>query len=100
MEPKKQIRTIINFLTPETDSWRSLLRTLRIWFCCGMAYGLIAAAIALIKYPTPWDTGILLVLLFVLYAGLKAGLSGTMAWLLFAAYHKVRKRSKMNSGKV
>jgi len=61
-----------------------------------MAYGLLAAGIAFIKYPVQWDTGLLLSILFVLYGGIKAAVIGFAVWMLFAVTRRVRGRLRQS----
>jgi hypothetical protein len=83
---------ILRSLTPETDSFRALLRTIRIWFCLGAAYGFCTSIYVVATIPVQMIAAITLSLLFVLYAGLKGAAIGTVIWLMFALYATVRAR--------
>jgi hypothetical protein len=92
MDPKSKIRTLIHFLTPETNSWHACLRTTRIWFYCGMTYGVLASFYVAFKIPMQPQAMISLSLFVIFYAGLKAALVGTLLWGLFALCARIRAR--------
>jgi len=100
MVQKTQRRKILSLLTPETDSWQGLLRTIRIWFCCGVVYGLLTSAYVAMTITLQAKAIIMLSLLFVLYGGLKGAALGAAVWLSFAAVAWLRKWSKTHLPKV
>ena len=94
-----QALTMIHRLTPQTDSWRALLRTVKIWLCCGMIYGLFVSLYVAMKIPTQTEAMVALSLLFICSAGLKGALIGAVIWLLFALYARVRRSFVTHSRK-